>query len=62
MECCNKLQDELQYIAETLPADKNKYMRIVLDIEALFKMIKSLRQADNRFKKHLKDAPGEDMV
>ena len=20
--CCNKLQDELQYIAETLPADK----------------------------------------
>lgn len=62
MECCNKLQDELQYIAETLPADKNKYMRIVLDIEALFKMIKSLRQADNRFKKHLKDAPGGDMV
>ena len=37
-------------------------MRIVLDIEALFKMIKSLRQADNRFKKHLKDAPGGDMV
>ena len=23
---CNKLQDELQYIAETLPTDKNKFM------------------------------------
>lgn len=52
---CNRLQDELQYIAEVLPADKNKYTRIVLDIEALFKMIKALRQSDNRFKKHLKD-------
>ena len=59
LEECNKLQDELQYIAEVLPADKNKYMRIVLDIEALFKMIKSLRQSDNRFKKHLKDQVAE---
>lgn len=54
MECCNMLQDELQYIAEVLPADKNKYTSIVLDIEHLFKTIKSLRQSDNRFKKHLK--------
>lgn len=53
--CCNKLQDELQYIAETMPADKNKYTKIVLDINTLFKMIKSLRQSDNRFKAHLKD-------
>lgn len=54
MECCNMLQDELQYIAEVLPADKNKYMAIVLEIEHLFNTIKALRQSDNRFKKHLK--------
>lgn len=57
MEGCNALQDELQYIAESLPADKNKYMSIVLDVQTLFEMIKSLRQSDNRFKKHLKDKP-----
>ena len=51
--CCNKLQDELQYIAETLPADKNKYMTIVLEVQALFDMIKKLRQSDNRFLKKL---------
>lgn len=55
LKCCNKLQDELQYIAESLPADKNKYMNIVLEVEALFNMIKALRQSDNRFLKHLKD-------
>lgn len=48
------LQDELQYIAEVLPADKNKYTGIVLEIEHLFNTIKGLRQSDNRFKKHLK--------
>ena len=26
LKCCNQLQDELQYIAEALPADKNRYM------------------------------------
>lgn len=55
LKCCNKLQDELQYIAEALPSDKNKYMSIVLEVEALFNMIKALRQSDNRFLKHLKD-------
>ena len=55
LKWCNKLQDELQYIAESLPADKNKYMDIVLEVEALFNMIKALRQSDNRFLKHLKD-------
>ena len=54
MMCCNQLQDELQYIAETLPADKNKYMAIVLDIDHLFNVIKALRQSDNRFLKHIK--------
>ena len=51
MMCCNKLQDELQYIAETLPADKNKYMNIVLEVQEEFNMIKALRQSDNRFLK-----------
>ena len=54
MMCCNQLQDELQYIAETLPADKNKYMAIVLEIDHLFNVIKALRQSDNRFLKHIK--------
>ena len=55
MMCCNKLQDELQYIAETLPSDKNKYMNIVLEVQAEFDMIKKLRQSDNRFLKKLQD-------
>ncbi len=54
MVCCNKLQDELQYIAETLPSDKNKYMNVVLDAQRVFSMIKALRQSDNRFLKTLK--------
>ena len=49
--CCNKLQDELQYIAEVLPADKNKFMNIVLEIQDEFNIIKKLRQSDNRFRK-----------
>ena len=51
--CCEKLQDELQYIAETLPADKNKYMNIVLEIEAETTTLRALRKADNRFKKKI---------
>lgn len=54
MICCNKLQDELQYIAEVLPADKNKFMNIVLEVQAEFDMIKKLRQSDNRFLKTIK--------
>ena len=55
MEYCNALKDELQYIAETLPCDKNKYMNIVLDIEELFNYIKSLRSSDNRFLQKIKE-------
>ena len=55
LKCCNQLQDELQYIAEALPADKNRYMSIVLEVEKLFNMVKKLRRSDNRFLKHLKD-------
>ena len=54
--CCEKLQNELQYIAETLPADKNKYMNIVLEIKAEEDMIKALRKADNRFLKKIQGA------
>mgnify|MGYP000281948650 CR=1 FL=1 len=32
---CWKLQDELQYVAETIPADFNKYTGIVLEIDKL---------------------------
>ena len=55
MGACNVLQDELQYIAEAVYADKNKFTALVLEIEALFNKIKSLRQADNRFLRQLKD-------
>lgn len=56
MSACNKLQDELQYIAESLPADKNKFMGIVLDAEHLFNELKALRKSDNkRFLPHMKD-------
>ena len=46
---CNVIQDELQYIAEAVYADKNKFTPLCLDVDALFLKIKSLRQADNRF-------------
>ena len=56
MAACNVLQDELQYTAEAVYADKNKFTALILDIAALFKKIKSVRQADNRFLKQLNDA------
>ena len=49
IECCGKLEDELQYIAETLFADKNKYSDIMLNLNAIETKIKNLRQSDNRF-------------
>jgi hypothetical protein len=49
------LQDELQAIVEMVPADKNRYTQIVLEIEKEFNLLKALRQSDNRFLKHLKD-------
>ena len=55
LECCNMLQDELQAIVEMVPADKNRYMQIVLQIEKVYNLIKKLRQKDNRFLKTLKD-------
>ena len=55
LSACNVLQDELKYIAEAVYADKNKFTALVLEIDALFKKIKSVRQADNRFLKELRD-------
>lgn len=55
MEYCNMLQDELQAIVEMIPADKNRYLQIVLSIEKEFNTIKKLRQSDNRFLRKLKD-------
>ena len=43
---CWKLQDELQYVAETIPADFNKYTGIVLEIDKLVAYIKNLRKSD----------------
>lgn len=48
---CWKLQDELQYVAEAIPADFNKYTGIVLEIDKLVAYIKNLRKSDaKRFK------------
>jgi hypothetical protein len=55
LECCNMLQDELQAIVEMVPANKNRYTQMVLEIEREFNLLKALRQSDNRFLKHLKD-------
>jgi len=60
LECCNMLQDELQAIVEMVPADKNRYTQIVLEIEKEFNLIKRLRQSDNRFLKNLKDRAAPD--
>lgn len=54
---CWKLQDELQYVAETIPADFNKYTGIVLEIDKLVAYIKNLRKSDKkRFEAALKKA------
>lgn len=58
MVACNCLQDELQYILEVLPIDKNMLNIIVKDVQEEFMMIKSLRQTDNRFLKELVDYSG----
>ena len=49
MGACNVLQDELNIIAESVYADKNKFTPIMLEIKTLFRKIRSIRQADNRF-------------
>ena len=42
---------ELQYIAEILPVDKNKFVNISKDIEQAIVMVKGVRRAANKFLK-----------
>lgn len=55
LKACNRLEKRLQHIGKTLPADKNRYMRITKDLSSLFNKIKKTRQSDNRFIPHLVD-------
>ena len=43
------LKQELQYIAETLPGDKNRYVNVSDEIEELIRMVKGVRRAANKF-------------
>lgn len=52
---CNAIQDELNYVAITLPTDKNRYMQIVLGYNKLYNYIKNLRQSDNRLIPKMKE-------
>ena len=45
------LKQELQYIAETLPCDKNKYDGIIQEIKKEVSLIKGVRRATNKFLK-----------
>ena len=45
------LKQELQYIAETLPGDKNRYTTVTEEIETLISMVKGVRRSANRFLK-----------
>ena len=53
---CHALKQEIQYIAETLPVDKNKYVRFSDAIDKQISLIKGVRRASNSFlKKKKKD-------
>lgn len=45
----NCLKQELQYIAETLPGDKNRYEHISDDIKDEISLIRGVRRAANKF-------------
>lgn len=51
MGCCNRLEQELNYIAETLPNNLTRFGGYIESIESEYRMIKALRKSDNRFKK-----------
>ncbi len=46
---CHALEQELNYIARTMPVDKNKYERLTGLVKHQEAMIKGVRKADNRF-------------
>ena len=48
------LKQELQYIAETLPSDKNRYITIIEDIAREVSLIKGVRRSANKFLKKKK--------
>lgn len=56
MSSLDALNGELQYIAESIPADKNRYTALVLRVEKLGNGVKKLRKSDNRFLKHINGA------
>jgi len=45
------LKQELQYIAETLPCDANRYESLIDEIESAIPMVKGVRRAANKFLK-----------
>lgn len=49
---CKALKQELQSIFTTLPVNINKFQRFADMIDELIKMMRGVRQADNRFLKH----------
>lgn len=48
MANCNAIQDELNYIAQNVLGDRNKYCQIVKGYEKCYNLIRRLRQSDNR--------------
>lgn len=55
LQCCKCLMQELQFIAETIPVNREKYTNIIDEITTEFEKIKELRKSDNRLLKHIKD-------
>ena len=48
------LKQELQYIAETLPGDKNRYEKITDEIEEIIGLVRGVRRSANKFLKKKK--------
>ena len=55
LQCCQCLMQELQFIAETIPVNRDKYTNIVDEITTEFEKIKELRKSDNRLLKNIKN-------
>lgn len=53
---CYRLIQELQYAAETLPVDVNKYLRFAEMIDVEIKLLKGWRKADNKLKRVISDS------
>ena len=53
--CCKCLLQELQYISTAIPADKNRYTGIALDLDKELKAIKDIKISDQeKYLPHLK--------